>query len=202
MWPEPVTLKGAHVTVAPLSFEHAKDLARAAEGLQGLWYTMIPPPDAVADEIEARLAKQTAGSMLPFALLTPDGQAVGMTTYMNIDATHKRVEIGSTWISKAVQRSGLNTEAKLLMLSHALDPLGCIAVEFRTHAMNHQSRRATERLGAKLDGILRNHMVMANGTLRDSAVYSILPTEWPAVRANLEWQLQKPRASEAIAENP
>ncbi|MEO0370552.1 MAG: GNAT family protein, partial [Pseudomonadota bacterium] len=150
-------------------------------------------PEGVPEEIDARLAKQAAGTMLPFTLLTPEGRAVGMTTYMNIDAAHKRVEIGSTWVSPEVQRSGLNTEAKLLLLAHAFDELGCIAVEFRTHAMNVQSRRAIERLGAKLDGILRNHMVMANGTLRDSAVYSILPHEWPAVRANLEWHLAKPR---------
>ena len=193
MWPAPITLTGKTVTLAPLSHAHADDLAQAATHLQGLWYTMIPTPEGVPEEIDTRLAKQTAGSMLPFTLLTPEGRAVGMTTYMNIDATHKRVEIGSTWVSPEVQRSGLNTEAKLLLLAHAFEDLGCIAVEFRTHAMNVQSRRAIERLGAKLDGILRNHTVMANGTLRDTAVYSILPHEWPAVRANLEWQLAKPR---------
>ena len=154
---------------------------------------MIPTPEGVPEEIDARLARHAAGSMLPFTLLTPEGRAVGMTTYMNIDATHRRVEIGSTWVSPEVQRSGLNTEAKLLLLAHAFDDLDCIAVEFRTHAMNVQSRRAIERLGAKLDGILRNHTVMANGTLRDTAVCSILPHEWPVVRANLEWQLAKPR---------
>jgi RimJ/RimL family protein N-acetyltransferase len=194
MWPDPITLTGETVTLAPLSYDHADDLAIAASQLQGLWYTMIPTPDGVPSEIDARLAKQDAGDMLPFTLLTPEGRAMGMTTYMNIDASNKRVEVGSTWVSPEVQRTGLNTEAKLLLLAHAFDTLGCIAVEFRTHAMNVQSRRAIERLGAKLDGILRNHMVMANGTLRDSAVYSILPHEWPAVRANLEWQLAKPRA--------
>ena len=193
MWPAPITLTGKTVTLAPLSHAHADDLAQAATHLQGLWYTMIPTPEGVPEEIDTRLAKQTAGSMLPFTVLTPEGRALGMTTYMNIDATHKRVEIGSIWVSPEVQRSGLNTEAKLLLLAHAFDDLGCIAVEFRTHAMNVQSRRAIERLGAKLDGILRNHTVMANGTLRDTAVYSILPHEWPAVRANLEWQLAKPR---------
>ena len=129
--------------------------------------------------------------MLPFAQLLPDGRAVGMTTYMNIDAANKRVEIGSTWIGKDAQRTGLNTEAKRLLLGHAFDDLGCIAVEFRTHALNHQSRSAIERLGAKLDGVLRSHFVMDNGSLRDTAVYSILPHEWPAVRANLDWHLQK-----------
>ena len=194
MWPEPIELRGQHVTLAPLSLDHADDLAEAARDVQGLWYTSIPTPDGVVAEIEVRLSKQAAGTMLPFAQLLPDGRAMGMTTYMNIDAANKRVEIGSTWMSKQVQRSGFNTEAKLMLLEHAFERLDCIAVEFRTHAMNVQSRRAIERLGAKLDGILRNHMVMKNGSLRDSAVYSILPHEWPAVRANLEWQLQKPRS--------
>ena len=145
----------------------------------------------MAAELDRRLSLTT---MLPFAIIDiASGKAVGMTTYMNIDAANTRVEIGSTWMRKSAQRTRINTEAKLLMLAHAFDTLGCIAVEFRTHAMNVQSRRAIERLGAKLDGILRNHMVMANGTLRDTAVYSILPHEWPAVRANLEWQLVKPR---------
>lgn len=194
MWPPPVTLRGARVTLETLSQTHAADLAQAARHLQGLWYTTIPTPEGVPAEIDRRLALQEAGTMLPFAVLTPEGRAVGMTTYMNIDAQNRRVEIGSTWIAPETQRSGLNTEAKLLLLAHAFDTLGCIAVEFRTHVMNHQSRRAIERLGARLDGILRNHMVMENGTLRDSAVYSILPHEWPAVRANLEWQLARPRA--------
>ena len=193
MWPAPVTLKGQTVTLAPLSQTHTDDLSKTAAQLQGLWYTMIPTPEGVSADIDARLAKQAAGTMLPFTLLTPEGRAMGMTTYMNVDAVHKRVEIGSTWVSPDMQRTGVNTEAKLLLLSHAFDALGCIAVEFRTHAMNVQSRRAIERLGAKHDGILRNHMVMDNGTLRDSAIYSILPHEWPAVRANLEWQLAKPR---------
>ncbi|MEM6578315.1 MAG: GNAT family protein [Pseudomonadota bacterium] len=191
MWPEPITLRGQHVTLAPLSFDHAEDLSRAAASVRGLWYTTIPRPDAVRDEIETRLAKQASGTMLPFAQLLPDGRAIGMTTYMNIDAANKRVEIGSTWIGLDAQRTGLNTEAKLMLLEHAFDQLGCIAVEFRTHSMNQQSRRAIERLGAKLDGILRNHMITEDGSLRDSAVYSILPHEWPAVRANLNWQLKR-----------
>ncbi|MEM8775994.1 MAG: GNAT family protein [Pseudomonadota bacterium] len=194
MWPEPVELRGQHVTLAPLSLKHTDDLAEAARDVQGLWYTSVPTPECVQDEIEVRLGKQAAGTMLPFVQLLPDGRAMGMTTYMNIDATNRRLEIGSTWMSKQVQRTGFNTEAKLLLLSHAFDALDCIAVEFRTHAMNVQSRRAIERLGAKLDGILRSHLIADNGTLRDSAVYSILPHEWPTVRANLEWQLQKPRA--------
>jgi len=116
-----------------------------------------------------------------------------MTTYMNIDAANRRVEIGSTWYRQSVQRSPLNTECKLLLLTHAFETLECIAVEFRTHFVNTQSRRPIERLGAKLDGVLRAHMVMPNGTVRDTAAYSIIAAEWPTVKAHLAWQLEKPR---------
>ena len=192
MWPAPVTLTGKHVTLAPLSQDHRSDLEEAVRDgdLHRLWYTTVPAPETVGAEIGRRLSLP---DMQPFAVLAPDGKAVGMTTYMNIDASHRRVEIGSTWVRRAAQRGPLNTEAKLLLLSHAFDALDCIAVEFRTHFLNHQSRRAIERLGAKLDGVLRNHIVMENGTLRDTTVYSILPAEWPAVKANLTWQLEKPR---------
>lgn len=132
--------------------------------------------------------------MLPFTVIDPKtGQAVGMTTYMNVDASNRRVEIGSTWYAQRVQRTALNTEAKRLLLAHAFDTLGCIAVEFRTHFMNHRSRRAIERLGAKLDGILRSHAVAPNGTLRDTCVYSVIAPEWPTVRAHLDWQMLKGR---------
>jgi RimJ/RimL family protein N-acetyltransferase len=196
MWPAPVSLQGQHVALAPLDHSHATDLAEAsADGdLHRLWYTMIPAPDDMSAEIDRRLNLQSNGSMLPFAILTPEGKAVGMTTYMNIDSSNRRVEIGSTWYRKSVQRGPMNTECKLLMLQHAFETLECIAVEFRTHFINVQSRRAMERLGEKLDGVIRNHIVMANGTLRDTAVYSVLPNEWPTVKANLIWQLQKPRS--------
>lgn len=194
-WPTPVTLEGKHVRLCPLSQDHAADLAEAsADGdLSRLWYTSVPSPEGVPAEIERRLGLQAIGSMLPFAICTPDGKAVGMTTYMNIDAATKRVEIGSTWYRKSVQRGPLNTEAKRLMLAHAFDTLGCIAVEFRTHFMNHQSRAAIERLGAKMDGVLRSHMVMADGSLRDTVVYSIIASEWLAVRSHLTWKLEQPR---------
>ena len=194
MWPEPITLTGTHAALAPLSQSNAADLAEAAASVQGLWYTMIPTSDGVAGEIDRRCDLQAKGSMLPFAILDASGKAVGMTTYMNIDAANRRVEIGSTWLGKSAQRGPVNTECKLMLLRHAFEVLDCIAVEFRTHFMNVQSRRAIERLGAKFDGVLRNHMIMANGSLRDTAVYSILPTEWPAVRANLEYQLSRPRS--------
>lgn len=193
MWASPVTLSGTQVSLAPLAQTHAEDLAEAsADGnLSALWYTMIPSPDQVPAEITRRLALQEAGSMVPFAILDASGRAVGMTTYMNIDQANQRLEIGSTWYRKSVQRSGLNTECKLLMLRHAFEGLGAIAVEFRTHVINHQSRRAIERLGARPDGILRAHMKMANGTIRDTAVYSITASEWPTVRAHLTFQMEK-----------
>lgn len=195
MWPAPITLSDTAVTLAPLSQDHAADLIEAAAdgALWKLWYTMIPTPDGVVAEIDRRLNLMEKGSMLPFAILTPEGKAVGMTTYMNIDAANKRLEIGSTWYRKSVQRGPMNTQVKRLMLTHAFEALGCNAVEFRTHFMNHQSRAAIERLGAKLDGVLRSHMVMADGSLRDTCVYSILAHEWPTVKTHLTWQLEKPR---------
>lgn len=189
-WPEPVTHEGRIASLVPLSLDHAAELRiAAADGeLHRLWYTTVPAPDAVDAEIERRLDLQARGAMLPFTVIAAgSGKPVGMTTYMNIDAANRRVEIGSTWYRSSVQRTGLNTECKSMLLRHAFETLDCIAVEFRTHVMNRQSRNAIERLGAKLDGILRAHMILANKTLRDTAVYSITAAEWPAVRANLEW---------------
>ncbi len=194
VWPDSFSVEGQHVTVAPLSASHHDDLAEAAADgqLHRLWYTMVPKPEGVMAEIERRLALREAGSMLPFAIIdNASGRAVGMTTYMNIDAANRRLEIGSTWYRKSVQRTPLNTECKLLLLQHAFEQLDCICVEFRTHFINTQSRRAIERLGAKLDGILRSNMIMANGTIRDTAVYSIIQSEWPTVKANLVWRLEQ-----------
>lgn len=194
-WLAPVRLVGNHATLEPLSLAHAPALADAVRDgeLWKLWYTSVPAPEGMAAEIERRLALQAAGSMLPFASVDAAGRAVGMTTYMNVDAVHQRVEIGSTWTARSSQRGPFNTECKLMLLGHAFDALGCIAVEFRTHFFNQQSRRAIERLGARLDGILRNHQRAANGSLRDTCVYSITEAEWPAVKAHLRWQLDKPR---------
>jgi len=194
-WLEPLTLSGAHARLVPLEASHAAALADAARDgeLWKLWYTFIPPPERMAAEIERRLGLQAQGSMLPFTVLDAAGAPAGMTTYMNVDATHKRVEIGSTWYAARVQRSPLNTECKLMLLGHAFEVLGCIAVEFRTHRFNQQSRRGIERLGAQLDGILRNHQRMPDGTLRDTCVYSITADEWPTVKTHLRWQLDKPR---------
>ncbi len=194
-WPPPVTLAGSLARLAPLEAAHHDGLCAAVRDgeLWQLWYTAVPAPDGMATEIERRLKLQASGSMLPFTVFDADGRVAGMTTYMNIDATNRRVEIGSTWLARSVQRSALNTECKLMLLRHAFETLDCIAVEFRTHRLNLQSRRAIERLGAQLDGVLRAHMRLASGTLRDTAVYSITAAEWPTVRAHLESQLARPR---------
>lgn len=191
----PVTLRGRHATLEPLASAHAAELADASRDGEPwrLWYTSAPSPDEMAGEIERRLKLQAQGSMLPFTVRDAAGRAVGMTTYMNIDAVNRRVEIGSTWYAASVQRSALNTECKLMLLTHAFEALECIAVEFRTHFFNTASRRAIERLGAKCDGILRNHARARDGTLRDTVVYSIIASEWPAVKSHLHWQLAKPR---------
>jgi len=192
---EPITLRGAHASLEPLRSEHAQPLAEAVRDgeLWKLWYTTIPSPEGMAAEIERRLDLQAKGSMLPFTVLDAAGMALGMTTYMNIDAVHRRVEIGSTWYAARVQRTPLNTECKLMLLTHAFESLQCIAVEFRTHRFNSASRRAIERLGAQLDGMLRAHQRASDGSLRDTAVYSITGAEWPTVKAHLQWQLQRPR---------
>lgn len=195
-WPAPFEVDGSFVSIVPLSMNHKDDLTAAVcDGeLYRLWYTKVPRPEDMSAEIERRLGLQAIGSMLPFTIISKaTNKAVGMTSYMNIDAPNKRVEIGSTWYCQSVQRSPLNTECKLLLLKHAFENLGCICVELRTHFMNTQSRRAIERLGAKLDGILRSNALMENGAIRDTAVYSIILSEWPAVKENLQWQLEKPR---------
>ena len=191
-WPLPITLQGEHATLVPLSQAYLEDLIAAVKDgeLWKLWYTMIPEPSKMKEEITRRLDLQQKGSMLPWVVIdNKNAKIVGMTTYMNIDAKNRRVEIGSTWYSKKVQRTAINTECKLMLLSHAFESLNCIAVEFRTSFFNFASRKAIERLGAKPDGILRNHIVMPNGTTRDTCVYSILPNEWPGVKANLLWKL-------------
>ena len=196
---EPVTLSGPHARLEPLSQTHRDGLTEAVKAgdLWTLWYPSVPRPEDMAKEIDRRLGLQAAGSMLPFTVFDAEGRVAGMSTYMNVDAANRRVEIGSTWYAKRVQRSALNTQCKLLLLAHAFEKLDCIAVEFRTHFFNHQSRRGIERLGAKQDGILRNHQIAPNGTLRDTVVYSIIAAEWPTVKAHLTYQLNvKPRDEE------
>ena len=193
VWLEPVALNGTYAQLEPLSQDHREDLVTAVKDgeLWKLWYTSIPAPEKMQAEIERRLALQEAGLMLPFTVRDADGTIAGMTTYMNVDAKNRRVEIGSTWYARRVQRTALNTQCKLLLLTHAFEKLDCIAVEFRTHFFNHQSKRGIERLGAKLDGILRSHQIAPNGTLRDTVVYSIIASEWPTAKSHLTYQLEE-----------
>ena len=194
-WPAPVELRGSHAALLPLQPEHEAALCEAARDgeLWRLWYTSVPAPEGMAAEMRRRLDLQAAGSMLPFTVFDGAGRVAGMTTYMHVDAVHRRVEIGSTWTRASAQRTPLNTQCKRLLLAHAFEALDCIAVEFRTHRLNMQSRRAIERLGAQLDGVLRAHQRTADGSLRDTAVYSITAAEWPAVRSHLDWHLTRPR---------
>lgn len=196
MWPEPITLRGRHATLEPLAPGHAPGLAAAVQDgrLWELRVTNVPGPAAMPAEIQRRLGLQAAGSMLPFAVLDADGVPVGMTTYMNIDAVHRRLEIGSTWYAQRVQRTAINTECKRMLLGHAFETLDCIAVEFRTSSENQASRRAIQRLGAHFDGVLRSHLRHRDGSLRDTCVYSITAAEWPGVRERLDGLLAQPRA--------
>lgn len=187
-----VSLVGESVTLEPLSQEHHDGLVDAARDgdLWDLWYTSVPRPEGMRAEIDRRVGLREAGTMLPFTARRNDtGRIVGMTTYMNVDAANRRVEIGSTWTARSAQRTATNTESKLLLLTHAFVELECIAVEFRTHWMNLQSRAAIARLGAKQDGVLRSHSVMADGSLRDTVVFSIIQAEWPGVRNELRRRL-------------
>ena len=193
---EPVTLRGAHVALEPLAREHEAGLkAAAADGeLWRLWYTSIPAPDRTLEWIDAALDMRAKLGALPFVVREPSiDDIVGSTRYFNVDAANRRLEIGHTWYAKRVQRTALNTEAKLLLLTHAFETLDCIAVEFRTSFFNFASREAIARLGAKQDGILRHHQLLPDGSLRDTVVFSIVAAEWSTVKRNLVWRLTHPR---------
>jgi RimJ/RimL family protein N-acetyltransferase len=193
---EPVTLRGRVATLEPLTQDHATALAQAAADgeLWRLWYTHIAPPDRMHEYVAAALDMRERLDALPFVVRdNAAGDIVGSTRYFNVDAANRRLEIGHTWYARRVQRTPVNTECKLLLLTHAFETLRCIAVEFRTHWFNHASRVAIARLGAKQDGVLRNHQLMADGARRDTVVFSIIDNEWPAVRAHLRYQLDKPR---------
>lgn len=191
--PESVSLIGNFVELRPLRMEHKDALVKAVlDGeLWKLWFTMVPSPEEMESWITKALNEEKEKLSLPFVVVRKsDSKIIGSTRYMNVEKVSRRLEIGSTWYSKEFQKTIVNTECKLLLLEHAFENLECIAVEFRTHRLNENSRRAIERLGAVLDGILRNHRVMQNGTLRDTAVYSIIENEWPTVKANLLFKLQ------------
>ncbi|SDO60522.1 Protein N-acetyltransferase, RimJ/RimL family [Cryobacterium flavum] len=189
---ESPTLAGSLVTLEPLSFDHVAELREAANEaeLWRAWYTSIPHPEAMTTEVERRLSLHEQGKMLPWATrLASTGRIVGMTTFMNPSTDAQRLEIGSTWLARSAQGTGANREAKLLQLTYAFDVLDCIAVEFRTHWHNRQSRKAIAALGAKEDGVLRSHSVGPDGALRDTVIFSITASEWPAVRLGLRHSL-------------
>jgi len=195
-WIEPATLAGEHVVLEPLERRHEAGLARAAADgeLWRLWYTSVPPSERAGEYVGAALEMRENEGAMPFAAVDKaSGDVIGSTRYCNVEPRHRRLEIGHTWYAKRAQRTGANTECKLLLLGHAFEQLGCIAVEFRTSWFNQASRRAIERLGAKRDGVLRNHMIMPDGTYRDTVVYSILESEWAAVRRHLRFLLDRPR---------
>jgi N-acetyltransferase len=192
----PVTLQGRHVTVEPLGAAHL-DAVRAAANdgeLWRLWYTSVPAPERTSAWLAAALEMREKQGAMPFVVRdNTDGSLVGSTRYFNVDAVNRRLEIGHTWYAKRAQRTAINTECKLLLLTHAFETLRCIGVEFRTHWFNHASRTAIARLGAKQDGVLRNHQLMPDGSRRDTVVFSIVDGEWLAVKAHLRFLLDRPR---------
>ncbi len=192
---EPITLHGQHAILEPLAASHLPALqAAAADGeLWNLWFTSVPTPDEAAANIAFRLGERERGMMMPFVVRRiADNRIVGATTFCNIAATNRRMEIGYTWYAQSVQRTAINTEVKWMMLQHAFETLECMAVEFRTHHKNLVSRLAIERLGAKLDGVLRSHGVDRQGGIRDTYVYSIIAHEWPNVKTRLLGKLARP----------
>lgn len=192
-WISPVTLRGRRVTLEPLQPEHCDGLQAAARDgeLWRLWYTSVPTPENMAASIEDALKEQAEGVGLPFAVRdNASGKLLGSTRYLHVDTSHRRLEIGATWYARSAQRTGINTECKLLLLTHAFEELKAIAVEFRTHWHNRASRAAIARLGARQDGVLRHHYKMADGSFRDTVVFSIVEPEWLAVRRNLQFMLE------------
>lgn len=188
----PVALEGEGVRLEPMRPDHAEGLARAcADGrLWELWFTSVPRPQAMATHVGDFLARQASGEAVPMVVVRrDDGEVLGQTSFCNIDPATPRAEIGYTWYAASAQRTAVNTEAKLLMLSHAFEARGCIAVEFRTHWFNQRSRAAIARLGARQDGVLRNHQRLPDGSFRDTVVFSIIESEWPAVKRNLMHRL-------------
>lgn len=189
-WDETPTLAGQHVRLRPIVAEDRDALVEAAAGLTDIFYanvSTITDPDAF---MAALFRERDHGRAMPFAVETPDGRVVGMTRYMRIAPQHRRLEIGGTFYAGSVQRSGVNTEAKLLLLGHAFETMDCQVVQIRTDWFNKNSQRAIERLGAKRDGVLRNHQLMA-GRVRDIVVYSIIASEWPGVQQNIRHLLAR-----------
>jgi RimJ/RimL family protein N-acetyltransferase len=193
-WIEPVTFTGSRVFVEPLTLEHASGMAEAVKDgeLWKLWYTSIPAPDKVDEYIKTALGMRENNGAMPFIIRDRESnKIIGCTRYFNVDEVNQRLEIGYTWYSESYQRTSVNTECKYLLLTHAFEKLDTIAVEFRTHWHNHKSRTAIARLGAKQDGVLRNHQKSADGIYRDTVVFSIINLEWPSVKKSLEFKLNE-----------
>ncbi|MFC7521372.1 GNAT family N-acetyltransferase [Xanthomonas populi] len=191
-WRALPTLRGQHATLEPLQAAHADGLRAALDdgALSRLWYTGVPAPAQVDDDVVAALAAQANGLVLPFVVRDAAGEIVGCTRYYGLDPTVPKLSIGYTWYTPRVQRSGVNTETKLLLLQHAFETLGCLSVVFETSWFNHISRAAIARLGAKQDGVLRNHTRHPDGTPRDTVVFSIIDTEWAGVKRHLRFRLE------------
>ena len=192
--PKSITIPGTYISLLPMDIQYLPELQDAARDgeLWNLWYTYVPRPEHMEAWIIKALKENSEGISVPFVIRrNSDNRIVGSTRYMNIEKDIRRLEIGTTWYAKSVQRSPVNTECKLLLLQHAFEDLKCRAVEFRTHRMNDQSRKAIARLGAQQDGILRNHRIASDGTIRDTVVYSIIDSEWPSVKSNLAFMLNK-----------
>jgi len=192
-WIEPVTLTSSTVILEPLSLEHADDLRDAVKDgeLWNLWFTSVPTPDKVEDYIKKALDMRENAGAMPFAVRQKEAnRVIGSTRLYNVDESNHRVEIGYTFYARSYQRTSVNTECKYLLLQHAFETLDAIAVEFRTHWHNHNSRAAIARLGAKQDGVLRNHTKSADGVYRDTVVFSIIDHEWPTVKRSLEFKLK------------
>ncbi|MGB3482255.1 MAG: GNAT family protein [Mycobacterium sp.] len=182
------------VRLEPLTEDHIDEISVASgDGDAGaLWFTSAPAPDTAAAWVHRLLEMQAGDQGVTYVVRRlADNQLVGSTSLFHVDAPNRRLEIGHTWYSGSARRTGVNSETKLVLLGHAFDTLGCVAVEFRTHFFNSTSRAAIERLGAKIDGVLRSHQLLPDGSRRDTVVYSILDIEWPAVRANLEFRLAR-----------
>jgi RimJ/RimL family protein N-acetyltransferase len=193
-WTIPPILEGDHVSLEPLQEDHADALLQAASDgeLWNLWFTSVPGPDTVRAYVARAIADREAGTAMPFLVRDARGEPVGSTRFFRMERSIPSLEIGYTWYARRVQRTALNTEAKRLLLGHAFEALQAIAVEFRTDWFNQRSRTAIARLGAKQDGVLRNAVRRADGSMRDTVVYSILDHEWPTVRTHLQFRLDRP----------
>jgi len=187
-------LTGDKVELIPLELSHRDELLKAASdgALWELWYTAVPSDKTIDRYIEQALDEKNDGKALPFTIVERQrNQIIGSTRYLNIERQHLRLEIGNTWYASTFQRTGVNTECKYLLLKHAFEKLNCIAVEFRTHWHNHRSRNAISRLGARQDGVLRNHRIDPEGNLRDTVVLSIIQYEWETIKRSLEYEITK-----------